>query len=212
MINLRSSFSLVAAYSFFSGSLSAATLVYDESQDGDLSDNWQNPTPLVLGIGSLVLNAGLSGGSGDLDIFTITVQPGAMLTELNILSYGSPGDQTSPTSNVSFLGVQPGNQLSQNPIDLLDQTNVFADPINFILFGQDSINTTFPSLSSLVVGPPLSGLNPLPAGDYTFILNETGAASEFSIEFVAVPEPSSGILLALATCALAGRRKRSFSL
>ena len=200
---------LFGLLSLLSGSvpLTATTVFYDEAIDGDLSGDWQNPTSLVLDSGSLTINASLSGLTRDRDIFTISVLPGVTLTEVNILSYVDPRTPTIPTANISFLGLQPGSQLSQDPTILLDPVSPMADPINFVLFGQGNIGASFPLINSLVVGAPLRGLNPLPAGDYTFILNETGDPAEFSIEFVGVPEPSSVILLALGMCSLV-RRKR----
>jgi len=122
----------------------------------------------------------------------------------SLISYFSEGAQNS-----SFLGLQPGATLSNSPAEISDEANRI--PINFVLFSEALIDSSFPLLATLNVGDPIGGGETLGEGSYAFWLNETAAGSEWEFEFVVepVPEPSSVCLLALASSLSFLRRKRN---
>lgn len=192
----RMKFTILTGLGFaFAPCLGAVT--YLESIEGDLSDDYLAPTPLVLGVGSNILNGGLDGFLSDLDLFTLTVPVGGELTAIRILEFSGGGAG-------SFFGLQPGQILSADPA--LNAS--FPDPIGFALLTPAGAATDQDLLPTIVVGPPFFFARPLPAGDYAGWLNETDDSSTYTIEFVVAPEPSSMTLGALIVLAVWHRRRQ----
>src|SRR5262245_44947085 len=83
-----------------------ASIIWDESVNGDLSGDRFNPTPFVLGMGTSSLIATSSedpnDGSIDREFFSTTVPAGLALSELRLMAY-SGDDQ------IAFLGVVTGS-------------------------------------------------------------------------------------------------------
>lgn len=194
---MKSFFRSAIVASVFAGPLSAAT--YFESVQGDLSDDYVAPTAIILGTGSNRLVGSLAGGEADLDLFTLQVLAGSSITAINILGYTGGG-------NGSFLGLQFGSELSQNPTP----SDEFFAPIGYAIITAADAAATRNVLGTITVGPPFFGAATLPAGTYAGWLNETGAASTYDIEVVVttVPEPSALMLIAVAGAATAARRRR----
>ena len=159
-----------------SAHVSAATL--DEVLNGDLSDNGLQPTTLVLQQGSNVVR-GSFGQSAvpdvhDLDYLTIVVPAGSQvsLTLLDLLAGGAN----------SFLGVQAGPAVTMpptsfDPSPLLGWAHIYSNQQGTSLFAAMGLGET------------------LPAGTYSFWLNETDTSQRWSyaldFEVSAVPEPAA---------------------
>ena len=195
------------ALTFFGSGLLHGAGVFIEGANGFLSQDYLAPTEFNLTEGEFLiagaLEGGLAGGGSEQKFFTLNVQEGYEITELNVLSYFS-----DRPDNSSFLGLQPGSTLSNSPAFIADESNQV--PINNILFSNALVDADFSVLSILNVGDPIGGGDTLGTGNYAFWLNETTEGSEWELQFVveAVPEPSSVSLLALASSFILLRRKR----
>ncbi|MEM9237500.1 MAG: hypothetical protein AAGB14_12025 [Verrucomicrobiota bacterium] len=178
--------------------LSEAAVIWDESVDGDFSGDYLNPTPIVLSTGDNLISGTVRGGPLDQDLFTLTVPVGQTLNEVRVTEY------SGITDALSFMGAQPGTQLSDPPgAYIFDDPSV--GPINYVLYGQADADIDRDVMPQLVVGAPMSGQSPLPAGDYTFWINETQAQTGYTFNFVVVPEPGS-LALGLVSLLFFGRR------
>ncbi|MDA0811777.1 MAG: PEP-CTERM sorting domain-containing protein [Verrucomicrobia bacterium] len=192
----------------FYGSLSAACILWlgastsssqiflhDEAVSGDLSDEFDVPDVFALPSGSSFLRMNLS--STDVDLFTVLLPVGQQLDSLIVRDYHSV------LGNISFLGLQVGDQLSAPP------SSNFADPIDYVIFGDWAIAEDI--LPLMVQTNPALEL-PLTNRSIAFWGNETGAASSFVLEFRTstspVPEPSSVGLLGLSVALSIVRRRR----
>jgi len=147
---------------------------HDESTDGDLSNDATSPTVVVVTPGSNVLTGSTINANdpmGDPDYFSFTIPAGHELTSIDLLSLVS--------GNVAFFALAEGNSL---PVptgagDLLGFTHlgdVQGDQLAALALGV----TGFPS--------PVGFANPLPAGTYTFWIQETSPTtpSDYSLDFV----------------------------
>lgn len=194
MMKLRTLLSAIA----LSAPLSGAT--YVESIDGELSNDFVDPTPLVMDLGSNLLTGGLAGGESDIDLFRFSVPLGHHLTAIRILGFTGGGGG-------SFLGLQSGVELSSSPVPSAS----FPDPIGYAIISAADAAVDRDVLPTITSGPPFNGVATLPTGNYVGWLNETGIASTYQIEFViaAVPEPSVAFGVALGVGGLLlGRRRR----
>ncbi|MEM6884602.1 MAG: hypothetical protein AAF571_06170, partial [Verrucomicrobiota bacterium] len=144
----------------------AAGSIYLEGTNGDLSDDYLNPTSLVFMPGINTVSGGLDGGAMDLDLFSFTLLSGQTLTEIKVMEFtgGASG---------SLFAMQLGTQLSSDPVQATINMS-FPDPIANVLISSTMAASDFDILPNLVVGPPFNFANPLPAGDYVVWLNETG--------------------------------------
>ena len=181
------------------GSVQAA-LLYNETS-GDLSGDRLAPTALTLSDGVNSLFA--STGAGDLEYVQLTVPAGELLEQYQSRLLQSPGH--------AILHWSPAG------IDLHD----CADPE---LGGGDARLYHFGTLPGQVQTDILDNIGnggfgatgftpPLPAGVYTFWIQETGGAKvSYQMDFVLgpVPEPDSWLLLAagLAAMVIGVRRRR----
>ena len=192
---------VICSLAFASSAFAQTPFNFDESTSGDLSDAYLAPTPLTVGLGNNILTGALSGGTNDLDLIELIVPEGLEVTGIRLLDFEGG-------LNGSFLLVQPGSTLSAAP------SNSFGDPIGFSILSPGGIGTDvlptliLPGVSTLA---PFFGVDTLTAGSYAIWLNETGAASTYSLQFETastIPEPSTTVLVALATLSLFSRRRR----
>jgi hypothetical protein len=170
--------------SLLCASLSSAA-TYSESINGDLANFYLNPTSFGLDLGSNRLSGSLSGGGSDVDLFTLTVPSDAVISAIRIIEFGGGG----PTG--SFLGFQPGSTLDSFP-----ESNFMGGPIGYAIISATNASTDANVLGTITQGSPFFGATSLPSGEYAGWLNETGAGSTYTIDFVVspVPEASSGML------------------
>ncbi|TAE78466.1 MAG: PEP-CTERM sorting domain-containing protein [Verrucomicrobia bacterium] len=177
--------------------LSAAT--YSESIDGELSNDFIEPTPVAMDLGSNLLTGGLAGGENDVDLFRFSVPVGHHLAAIRILGFTGGGGG-------SFLGIQSGVELSASPVP----SSGFPDPIGYAIISASDAAVDRDVLPTIASGPPFQGVAALSAGNYVGWLNETGLASTYQIEFViaAVPEPTAWSAISLALFASLARRRR----
>lgn len=176
---------------------------YEESTNGDISDNRLSPTALVLDAGSNPVsgNFGISPvpNVADLDYLAVTVPNGFILSRLTLLTL-NPGGANS------FLAVQNGSVMtmapnSVDPSPLLAYNHIYKNQQGGDLLEVLQTNTALP-------------LGPLAAGTYTFWINETDTAGAYSYAFdfqvTAVPEPATHAMLGggLAVLGYITRRRK----
>ena len=158
----------VSLFGLVSATAHAAT-VWDEASNGDFSNDGLTPTPLVSAVGSNVI-LGATGNSGqgvDRDYFKFTVPTGAALTSIFLLP------NTSVSGSVSFIGVQPGPELTVTP------SGVGVERLLALgHYGSDQIGTDL--LPAIEIG----STRPLPSGTYSVWVQDTGGPASYGFDFV----------------------------
>ena len=183
-----------------------AVVVWDESVAGDLSNAGLAPTALALSPGSNVVRGmtgrAVAGGTVDRDYFSITVPSGNFLNAMTVLS-GTSG--VGPGA-VSFAGLQAGPQVT-----VATSTTTAAGLMGYWLYGApDVAKDLLPLMAVPSNGSSGFGV-PLPAGVYSFWIQDTGvgeAVYGFDLSVSAVPAPPASLLMALGLASLAGWRCR----
>jgi hypothetical protein len=172
-----------------------ASTVWDESLDGDFSNNGLTPTALDLVAGSNVVR-GTTGNSGqgiDRDYFRFTVPDGASLTGIAILT------STTISGGASFIGIQAGPQLTVGTLG-----EGAAALLGYTHYSNDQVGTDI--LPVLVFGQHALG-----SGTYSLWVQETGGPVSYGFDFsltpTPVPLPAGIMLLASGLAGLFGLRK-----
>jgi len=141
--------------------------------DKDLSDDRLNPTVITLS-GSLdtVSNCVQGDPMRDIDYFTFTVPTNSVLSEFKLKNYEFEG-----ANNQAFIGIQAGTIFTEPTAG----TNV-ANLLGGLIFGENNEGTDIlPAMGAL--GSSQGFTAPLPSGDYTIWLNQTGPLSCATFEF-----------------------------
>jgi hypothetical protein len=177
--------------------------VYNESVSGDLSNLGLTPTlvTVLLGPNNIFGTTGKDATTGiiDRDYFTFTVPQGLELTATTVLS----GTQTLGTLGESFIGIESGPQVT-----LSTAATTAAG-----LLGWDHYDDTGDIGVNILPMMGTSGLGstgftgPLPAGTYSFWVQEASAGSvPYGLEFtVATPEPATWTMLLTGLSLLVGK-------
>ena len=99
---------MLAACSSSSDSNDAGSevVLFDETTDGDIVDDPNNPQFLQLAVGENRINAAMV--APDLDYLTINVPAGSELTAIELVEYVSADDQ-------SFIAIQNGSVFTELP-------------------------------------------------------------------------------------------------
>ncbi len=146
--------------------------VWDETSDGDLSDDGTAPSGVfTLELNGNTIIASQRGNPRDVDFFAFTVPDGMELTELIVDDYNGADD-------VAFIGIDSG---ATTDVD-------FTNPSAGDLLGGTSYGTASIGNNILAIMGNLGGADgftpPLPAGTYTIWLNQTGGESTSTLNFV----------------------------
>jgi hypothetical protein len=184
-----------------------AVTVYDEGTSGDLADfvevaPWITPGTSVgaLSPGENIVAGNYTGVTPrDSDVFTFEIPTGHTLVSIDLayeIASGNPGGG-------SYVAIQSGAELGTG------MSTVANNLSNGVINGSGNL------LESFELGPAYGGQGlsaPLPAGQYTLGLHETGnAVINYSLTFrvSAIPEPSTlavGLFPLIGAC---GYRRRS---
>ena len=141
-----------------------------ESDNGDLSDDIAAPTPFEVGPGVSTLTA--STVAGDLDYATFTVGPCDMLSQVTVESYTSDAGDA-----IAFISLASGTTF---PVPFEGANTDVSGLLGFSHFGSADIGQDI--LPRVGEGDGTLGFTtPLPAGDYTVWLNQTGTESEATL-------------------------------
>jgi hypothetical protein len=178
-----------------------AAVVWNESVNGDISGNRLAPTSVALSVGSNDVIGSVVGNPSDIDYLTMTVPAGDNLSQIILESFTS-------TDQKGFIGIQNGTTFTEPPTG----TNV-ANLLGYTHFGPGAGNVGLDILPSMGTGAGSHGFTaPLPAGSYTFWIQQLGALTNYDFNFAVtrVPEPSSSLLsvLALGVLPLLAHRRR----
>jgi hypothetical protein len=195
-------------------STQAASFLFTESGDGDLSNTPASPTIL----GDHPSTVGFSIGSnfvrgatvtGDPDIFSFTVGVGYQLSAIHLTSYSS-------TDTRGFIAVQSGS-IWNNGVGSGGNFNR-ATILGYTHFGTHAAaaqpgTDVLDNLGASSAGGAIGFTGVLGAGTYTFLVQQTGAAVvnyEFDLKLTPVPEPGEYALVAGALLGgfAAWRRRR----
>ena len=177
----------VAALFCLASAGSAHAFNYDETADGDLAgtittSGGLSPTQLTATPGTNSIALGVPEG-GDRDYFTFTVPVGQVLSAIVHTSYVS-------TDNLSFVGFQAGAQLTE-PFSGTNAGNL----LGYMHFGPTTVGTDILDnlANSDTSTPAAMGFDvPLPAGPYTFWVQQTGVEASYSFDFAITPVPEPG--------------------
>lgn len=167
------------------GSLTAhAATIWNEGVDGDFSGNGLEPTGVLVSAGSNIVvgNTGNSGQGIDRDYFTFLVPDGSVLSSIMLLE-----DDTNVSGGVSFIGIQPGPQLTVS-------TSGVGAELLVALGHYDNSQRGSDLLPAIRIGPA----GPLSSGRYAIWVQETGGPATYGFDFVItqVPEPAHwGLML-----------------
>lgn len=179
-----------------SAPVARAGVVYNEPVDGEISGDRLAPTSITLGgVGDNFVVFAVS--LGDLDFFTVTIPSGLAVSELVLTDYESDDP-------VAFLAFMPGAEFN-------DDTD-FPNPALYsglAHFGANELGLDlFPSMQAGLGFPVLGFPVPLPAGQYTFWVQQIGAITSIGLNFVTIPGPSAFAGVGLGwLVARSGRRR-----
>ena len=175
------------------GDTSTIVKNYAESVDGDLSNNPDRPTKFEIGTGTTSLSGTVIGrddnGEKDPDYFTITIPEGGVLSELVVTSYEAAFDSGA------FIAMVDGETFSVE--DLGNDTDAAA-LLGYALFGDEEVDENL--LPLMVIGSRGGGEAPqgfdvpLPAGDYSIWVQQTGPETQYTLQFrLDLAGPEEGI-------------------
>jgi Dockerin type I domain len=160
---------------------SQAATVWNESTNGDLSNNQSAPTAITLANGTDSV-IGTVGGGDLQDWVRVTIPAGFQLSTLVLHSYQSSDAQ-------GFTGVQAGNAFVGDPEN--DPTSY----LGYAHFGTGATNGSLPATN--LVGTdllPIMGNKtlafgskgftpPLASGNYVFLIQQLGASTSYQFDF-----------------------------
>jgi hypothetical protein len=163
-----------------------ADVVYDDTVQGDLSNDYLNPTPVALtyGLNSVIVAAGVTPVL-DLDLMRIDLPADAALEYLYLASYANETGR-------SFIAFNVGPQLlfnpdpdTGNPFDCLTYCNGFShfgpsETLSGAVVGADLL-PILKSASEQVEGPGFD--IPLTGSQYTFWMQDNTAEELFQLDF-----------------------------
>lgn len=171
-------------------SATAHATTMDELVDGDFSGDRAQPSDYVLEPGSNSLLGRTA--AGDLDYVSVEVPPGATLDSMTLVEFAS-------ADLVAFIGLQSGAVFTQPPVG----TDV-AQLLGYAHFGTGEGNVGTDILDDIGNGFGAIGFDPpLPAGTYTFWIQQLGLTTDYHFDVFVMPEPSSEAMLAVGCSALA---------
>jgi hypothetical protein len=167
-------------------STTAAATVYNEAVNGDLSNSGLSPTPVtVTGGSNQIFGATGSGPNGvDLDYFTISVPTGWELSAITVL----PG--TISGGNVSFFGVEAGDQVTLSP-----STFSAAGLLGWWHYGPGDIGSDILPDMGIPADGSIGFSGSLGSGDYSSWIQELSPGSfnyGFDLTLTAAPVPEPG--------------------
>jgi len=142
---------------------------YNESIDGDLSNDNTAPTSIDFVVGNNRINSSQS--DSDVDYFTFNIPTGYVLSQVVIEEYISD-------DSTAFIGISEGTTFSVDASNR-DATNLLGGS----LYGSSNVTSNLlPNIGTLQDAQGFSGS--LPIGDYSIWLNQTGSTSNAIINFI----------------------------
>ncbi|MFK7937487.1 MAG: T9SS type A sorting domain-containing protein [Saprospiraceae bacterium] len=138
--------------------------------DTDLSNDRLNPS--IIEFTETMTTVSDCTQSGDLDYFTFEVPADTELTSIQLTQY-----DVADNNNRAFIGIQSGSTFTEPPMG----TNV-ANLLGGLVFGTAELGMDIlPAMGML--GGSQGFTPPLPAGQYTIWINQTGDESCITLDF-----------------------------
>jgi hypothetical protein len=155
-------------------------ILWDESSQGDLSNSQAAPTPFAFapGVNSII---GTVGPGDSQDWITFSIPAGLQLSAVTPATYVS-------ADSTAFNGIQGGSTFVGSP-------GVESSYLGYTHIGPGVVGANI--LPSMGAASGAQGFTPpLPAGDYTYLIQQLGAVTTYRLDFTAVPEPRAQALAA----------------
>jgi len=190
----------------------AGAATYTESINGDLSGNRLDPTFLQLDFspagnvpGSNVITGttGRINGAIDRDYLWVNVPVGFAMSELRV------GTQTSVGGAGSFIGLAAGKVM---PVTENATSAMFL--LGWTLYNSANIGTDILDDMAIPADGSSGFSRPLPAGDYTFWIQELAGAQfnyRFNMVLTPIPLPAAAWLLGAGLLLLGAASRRRFA-
>jgi hypothetical protein len=157
-------------------------MVWNESVNGDLSNNGLAPTQLTFasGTNTVIGTVGDAGtGTGiDRDYFSFVVPTGTVLTSIVLRN------ETSVSGSASFLGLEQGPQMTVTP-----SGGNIQDFLGYLHYDASLVGTD--------LLPTITSAGKLSSGTYTVWVQETGGQVPYGFDFNVTPVPLPGAALLL---------------
>ncbi len=182
------------------GSSTAVQTIHDEGFDGTtdpLSTDNTAPTDVsTLAFGSNIVRGYLEPAKStfNVDVFTFQVEAGFQLDEVLVLEYEYDSPPINNNERNAFLAIDDGPTFPYDVFDLDINENPFFDESAFIggtvfglddLGGMDDDGNVIPGGDILRRAGTITGsrfVAPLPAGTYTFYVQQTGPANRYALD------------------------------
>ncbi len=181
----------------------ASAAVWDESVNGDISGDRAAPSVATLAFGDNLVKG--TTARGDLDYLAFEVPAGMTLAAIVLDNYES-------LDNKGFMAVQAGSVFTEPPGAA---EVVVGNLLGYVLFGSGAAAEGNDLLPLMGTADGAIGFTaPLPAGPYTFWIQQTGLATTYEFNFKAAPEPSTVALAAVGAVGfllMSRKRRRALS-
>ncbi len=188
------------------------TTQWNESVSGDLSGNQLSPSTFTLSAGTnaFIGNLRVTSAGDNQDWIALTIPGGFQLSGDVLAAYSSTDQQgfTGVAAGTNFPGNVnlPGSYLGYSHYGTGAQNGALS-PTNLVGVNILPLMGNTNTISAGAIGFTA----PLPAGTYTFLIQQTGSAQtsyEFDYVVTPVPEPSTIAMLGFGTAAIFLSRKR----
>jgi hypothetical protein len=170
-------------------SAKAATF-WNESIDGDLSNDPSAPNAFTLADGVNSVIGTVTGATDVRDWLALTVPAGFQLSSLELAAYTS-------TDNVAFTGVQSGTAFVGSVLDP-------GAYLGYSHFGPGPGNVGADILPALGTAAGAQGFTPpLGSGSYVFLIQQGGAATSYRFDYnvTSVPDAPAPVATAILSAA-----------
>ncbi|MBB48654.1 MAG: hypothetical protein CMJ33_08955 [Phycisphaerae bacterium] len=196
---IRTTNILAASAFLITSTIASADLMWDETIDGDLSNDYLNPTQLFIkGVNNHVRFTTDFIPEVDREYFTFTIDEGYELSAIILDRFDS-----EPISNLAFLAIANGSVFPTDP-SAPDVTTL----LGYSLPGITDVGNDI--LQAMGSGAGTQGFSgPLGAGTYSFWAQETGPFDDvWDLNFVVTQIPAPGALALLGLAGVTSRRRR----
>jgi hypothetical protein len=178
------------------GSSARAGVFWDESINGDLSNNQSGPNQFTLASGVNTLIGTVGGAAGSQDWFTLTVPANFQFQSIIPRAYSS-SDATA------FIGFQDGSSFVGDPNSSASLYRGYGH------IGPGSGNAlNVDMMPAMGAAPGAQGFTPpLGPGSYTFLIQQLGSQTSYQFDFTAIPEVRGQAAVAIFCAAFLLRRR-----
>lgn len=182
-----------------------ASIVFDESVSGDLSNSGLTPTSLAFTSGDNQI-FGSTGrdaqGVVDRDYFSFTLLADQYLTAITVL----PGTTSIGAGTLSFIAIEAGSQVT-----VLPTTASAAGLLGWTHYSPADIGTDILADMSVPVAGSSGFIPPLGPGTYSVWIQETATGSAnfgFNFAVTSVPEPATWAMMIVGFGLIGGAMRR----